>query len=130
MNSLVTHDIKVSVAVTFLDEESNPQEHHFLWGYQIWIENLGQSTIQLLSRHWCITDQIGITQEVRGKGVVGVQPVIDKGESYTYTSGVPLTTPSGIMAGEYTVQDEYGDLFEIIVPPFSLDSPYETRLLN
>ena len=130
MYSAVTHYIKISVEPLFLEDQSNPHESHFVWAYQIWIENLRATGVQLLSRYWCITDQMGVTQEVRGKGVIGEQPVIQPGSTYYYTSGVPLTTPSGLMGGRYTFQDEAGDLLEVTIPLFSLDSPYEKNLLN
>lgn len=130
MYHAITHDISVSVTPVFLDEESKPEDHHYVWAYQIAIQNHRETTVQLLNRYWCITDKMGITQEVRGKGVVGEQPVIHPGDTYNYTSGVPLQTPSGIMAGRYTFQDENGDLLEVLVPTFSLDSPYENILLN
>lgn len=130
MYSAITHSIKISVEPLFLEDQSNPPESHFVWAYQIWIENLRSTGVQLLSRYWSITDQMGITQEVRGKGVIGEQPVIQPGGTYHYTSGVPLTTPSGLMGGRYTFQDERGDLLEVTIPLFSLDSPYEKNLLN
>lgn len=130
MYQVTTHNIIITADPVFLDDESNPQDHHYVWAYQIAIENQRATTIQLLTRYWCITNKLGSTQEVRGQGVIGKQPVIHPGETYHYTSGVPLTTPSGIMSGRYTFQDENGDLLETLIPTFSLDSPYETILLN
>lgn len=86
--------------------------------------------MQLLSRHWRITDALGRIQEVRGAGVVGEQPIIHPGDSYTYTSGTPLTTPSGIMVGAYEMMDEDGDHFEAAIPAFSLDSPHDRAAVN
>lgn len=86
--------------------------------------------MQLLTRYWHITDGMGRVQEVRGAGVVGEQPVLNPGESYEYTSGTPLPTPSGIMKGSYQMSTPSGDKFDIEVPAFSLDCPHEARQLN
>ena len=102
----------------------------FFWAYTVTIENRGEAPIQLKSRHWRITDGNGQLHDVRGSGVVGEQPVIGPGESYEYTSGCPLGTPSGLMGGEYTMQDVAGERFQIAIPLFSLDSPYADRTLN
>ncbi len=86
--------------------------------------------MQLTERHWKITDANGRLEEVKGPGVVGEQPVLKPGETFRYTSGCPLTTPSGIMTGTYRMVAENGDVFEAAIPVFSLDSPYEARILN
>lgn len=96
-----TKDITIEVRSIFLDDQSSVAENRFVWAYQVTITNGGEKTVQLLSRHWRITDALGRIQEVRGAGVVGEQPIIHPGDSYTYTSGTPLTTPSGIMVGAY-----------------------------
>ncbi|NMD08558.1 MAG: Co2+/Mg2+ efflux protein ApaG, partial [Phyllobacteriaceae bacterium] len=101
-----------------------------VWAYTITIENLGQVTAQLLARHWIITDALGHKQEVRGDGVVGEQPTLAPGESFQYTSGCPLSTPSGMMVGSYDMQAADGKCFAITVPAFSLDSPHDKRTLN
>lgn len=99
-----------------------------MWAYQVKIENLGQSTVQLRNRYWHITDAGGRVQEVRGAGVVGEQPVLRPGEKFEYTSGTPLPTPSGIMTGTYQMESDSGERFDVRVPAFSLDSPYtDTR---
>ena len=101
MYSSVTRAIRVTVEPIYLNEQSSPEDSHFVWAYQVKIENDGAETVQLINRHWRITDSLGRLQEVRGEGVVGEQPVLRPGEAYQYTSGTPLATPSGIMAGSY-----------------------------
>ena len=108
-----------------IEEQSEPDENRFVWANHIRIENDGSETIQLLNRHWRITDALGRTQEVRGPGVVGEQPVLEPGETYEYSSGTPLSTPSGIMVGSYEMEILGGDRFDVAIPAFSLDSPYE-----
>ena len=124
MYEKITRDISVSVRSFYLEEQSSPDEDHFVWAYKVKIQNRGQDTVQLLNRHWKITDKLGRLQEVRGSGVVGEQPVIKPGESFEYTSGCPLETPSGIMAGTYQMSTAAGERFEIEIPAFSLDSPH------
>ncbi|MDP6692091.1 MAG: Co2+/Mg2+ efflux protein ApaG [Alphaproteobacteria bacterium] len=121
----ITRSIKITVEPSFLDDHSEPDEFHFVWAYEVKIENLGGETVQLLHRHWKITDSNGQTQEVRGDGVVGEQPILAPGEIFEYTSGAPLNTPSGIMRGSYGMINEAGLQFDIPVPAFSLDSPHE-----
>ncbi|MFN3233481.1 MAG: Co2+/Mg2+ efflux protein ApaG [Alphaproteobacteria bacterium] len=130
MYNAVTNDISVTVNPIFIEEQSDPDEGHFVWAYQVSIENQGRETVQLISRYWNITDGLGHIQEVKGAGVVGEQPVIRPGERFEYTSGTPLPTPSGIMVGRYQMETDRGDSFEIDVPAFSLDSPYASRSLN
>ncbi|MHC8508955.1 MAG: Co2+/Mg2+ efflux protein ApaG [Rhodospirillales bacterium] len=120
-----THGIRVSVESLFLDEKSDPGQNRYVWAYHVVIENRSNQTVQLLTRHWRITDAAGAVQEVRGDGVVGEQPVLVPGDSYEYTSGTPLGTPSGIMSGSYQMETEAGDRIDITVPAFSLDSPHE-----
>lgn len=119
-----THDITVTAEPQYLPEHSEPLEDHFVWAYTIKLENRGNETVQLLNRYWRITDDSGQTQEVRGSGVIGEQPVLKPGESYRYTSGTALTTPSGLMLGKYEMTDPDGHRFEVEIPAFSLDSPY------
>ena len=114
----------------YLEEQSSPGENHFVWAYHVLIENTGRGTVRLLSRHWRITDSLGRLQEVRGAGVVGEQPVLEPGESFEYTSGTPLPTPSGIMAGSYEMEAADGGRFQAVVPAFSLDSPHQAAPLN
>jgi ApaG protein len=120
-----TRSIKVTVEPFFLDDQSNPAENHFVWAYRVRIANLGDATVQLRNRYWHIADGYGRVQEVSGAGVVGEQPVLGPGESFEYTSGTPLPTPSGIMKGHYEMEGKDGERFRIVIPPFSLDSPYD-----
>jgi ApaG protein len=130
MYSQTTRDITVTVLPIYLDDQSDPAESRYVWAYQVRIENNGAATVQLLRRHWVITDALGRVQEVRGSGVVGEQPVLRPGDAYEYTSGTPLPTPSGIMVGTYEMEDEDGSAFDIAIPAFSLDSPHEKPRLN
>lgn len=125
-----TRAIKVSVDPIFLEDQSDPGKNHFVWAYHVRIENQGRETVQLRNRYWHITDGFGRVQEVRGAGVVGEQPILRPGESYEYTSGTPLPTPSGIMRGAYEMEGAGGERFQIAVPAFSLDSPYESGRIN
>jgi ApaG protein len=125
-----TRAIRVQVQPTYLEDQSSPDENYYVWAYRVRIENLGQETVQLLNRYWKITDAGGRVQEVRGPGVVGEQPVLAPGESYEYTSGCPLPTPSGIMVGSYEMETREGEIFDIAIPAFSLDSPFQPRRLN
>ena len=130
MYSKTTHDISVTVQPIYLDEQSSPDENYFVWAYNVKIENSGAATVQLRSRYWKITDARGRVQEVRGPGVVGEQPVLKPGKFYEYTSGTPLPTPSGIMVGTYQMETQHGEKFDVRVPAFSLDSPYQPVKLN
>ena len=130
MYEAVTHQVKVTVEPTFDPERSDPDERRYFWRYAIEIVNLGASPVTLIERHWRITDANGRQQEVRGPGVVGEQPTIPPGRSFRYTSGCPLTTPSGLMVGEYRMVDPNGRSFEVSIPAFSLDCPDGKRVLN
>jgi ApaG protein len=130
MYEAVTRGIRVHVTPQYLEEESEPEDGRYFWAYTIEISNESSETVQLRSRHWRITDATGQTEEVRGPGVIGQTPVIMPGASFRYTSGCPLTTPSGIMVGSYQMTNEEGELFNVAVPAFSLDSPHATRSLN
>jgi ApaG protein len=130
MYEAVTRGIRIRVTPQFLEEESEPDEDRFFWAYTIDIINEGAETVQLRSRHWRITDAAGRTEEVRGPGVVGKTPVLSPGTSFRYTSGCPLPTPSGIMVGSYQMTTEAGELFNVDIPAFSLDSPHVKRRLN
>jgi len=125
-----TRGICVRVAPRFLDEDSDPELNRYIWAYHIRIENHGQLEVQLRDRHWIITDAQGRVEDIRGEGVVGQQPVIAPGEAYDYVSACPLTTPSGMMQGEYGMVDTHGLLFHADIPAFSLDSPYDQRAIN
>lgn len=130
MYSETTRSIQVTVKPFFLEDQSSPAEGHYVWAYHVRIENHGSETVQLRRRHWRITDGMGRVQEVRGPGVVGEQPVLAPGDVYEYTSGTPLTTPSGIMAGSYEMEMQDGSSFAVAIPAFSLDSPHQPIRLN
>jgi len=125
-----TRNIRVSVRPTYLEDQSAPADNHFVWAYQVRIENLGRETVQLRGRHWRILDARGELHEVKGQGVIGEQPLLEPGDVYEYASGTPLATPSGIMSGSYQMENERGELFNIEIPAFSLDSPYQPVRLN
>ncbi len=126
----VTHDIGVSVEPFYLDQQSVPDESHYVWGYQVHIENFGKETVQLERRHWIITDGNGRTHEVEGEGVVGEQPVLEPGEAFQYTSGAPLSTSSGFMVGQYKMKVKGGEYFDVDIPAFSLDIPTDDRQVH
>lgn len=130
MYHAVTNDISVTVESRFLDKESDPDAQYFVWAYHIRIDNSSADTVQLLSRHWVITDAMGRVQEVRGEGVVGEQPSLEPGGSYSYTSGTPLNTPSGTMHGSYLMRRPDGSRFEITIPLFSLDSDFAPQVVH
>ena len=130
MYTAVSNKIKITVRPKYLEEQSEPDEGRYFWAYTIEIANIGDRTVQLTHRHWRITDANGRQEEVRGPGVVGEQPRLQPGEAFTYTSGCPLTTPSGIMVGTYRMVDEDGAAFEVAIPAFSLDSPHAKHMLN
>lgn len=130
MYEAVTDGIKVSVTPFFLEDQSSPDEDHYVWAYQIVIENLGDETVQLRNRYWRITNANGQVEEVEGPGVVGEQPVLNPGDSFQYTSGAPLNTASGIMVGSYEMEGANGRMFDVAIPAFSLDSPHQTVRLN
>jgi ApaG protein len=111
----------------FLADQSQPDDNHFVWAYRVKIENHGSEPVQLLRRTWQITDARGRTQHVHGAGVVGEQPLLEPGESFEYTSGTPLDTPSGFMVGAYhMVVPSSGENFDVAIPAFSLDSPHQS----
>jgi ApaG protein len=130
MYESVTHRIKITVEPTFDPERSDPDQGLYFWRYSIEIANLGDKPVTLTERHWRITDADGRQQEVRGPGVVGEKPTIEPGKSFRYTSGCPLTTPSGLMVGEYTMVGPEGQRFKVSIPAFSLDFPGGKRVLN
>lgn len=130
MYSATTRSIKVTVEPLFLEDQSSPADRHFVWAYRVRIENGGDETVQLRRRHWRITDGMGRIQEVRGPGVVGEQPVLAPGQTFEYTSGTPLSTPSGIMVGTYQMETGSGEQFDVDIPAFSLDSPHQSVRLN
>ncbi|MCP4382309.1 MAG: Co2+/Mg2+ efflux protein ApaG [Hyphomicrobiales bacterium] len=125
-----TQQIQVTVEPSFVESESSPADGRYFWAYTIEIVNLGVDEVQLRARHWQITDANGRTEEVRGAGVVGKQPFLKPGECFSYTSGCPLPTSSGIMVGSYQMQKADGGSFSIDIPAFSLDVPNERRVMN
>ena len=130
MYSETTRAIRVSVEPFYVADQSEPAKSRWVFGYRVRIENEGEETVQLLTRHWRITDGQGRVVEVKGDGVVGEQPLLEPGEAFQYTSGTPLPTPSGIMAGSYQMERENGERFDVAIPAFSLDSPYALRRVN
>ena len=125
-----TRDVTVRVAPSYLPDQSEPTVGRWVWAYHIRLENDGDRSVQLISRHWIITDGQGRVEEVQGPGVVGEQPVIEPGRSYDYVSGCPLPTPSGIMRGTFQMVDADGASFDVEIPAFSLDSPQSRARLN
>ncbi len=126
----ITRGIAVRVQPFYLEDQSTPEESHYVWAYRVRIENKGDETVQLRTRYWRITDARGRIQEVRGPGVVGEQPVLKPGEMFEYTSGCPLPTASGFMVGSYQMESAEGETFDIAIPAFSLDSPDQVIRLN
>ena len=126
----ITRGVLVRVTPAFLPDQSEPSESQFTWSYTVEVENRGEITVKLISRHWVITDGRGRVETVDGPGVVGEQPVLGPGEAFRYTSGCPLTTPSGGMHGSYRMLTEAGESFDAVIPPFSLHLPEATRRLN
>jgi ApaG protein len=130
MYRALTGAIEVTVVPRYLPDQSDPGDSHFVWSYTVTITNHGTEPVQLRSRYWQITDEHGVTQEVRGAGVVGEQPLIVPGGHFEYTSGCPLRTPSGVMVGSYQMVSASGTLFAVDIPAFSLDSPHARRIVN
>jgi ApaG protein len=130
MYSAVTRNISVTVQPFYLAEQSDADQGRYVWGYRVTIDNQSDQRVKLLSRYWHITDGAGKIEVVRGAGVVGEQPELDPGDSFQYTSGCPLSTPSGIMVGRYTMRGKDGELFDVDIPAFSLDLPDTTRTVN
>ena len=126
----VTRGIRVSVSPRFLEDQSDPDEPRYVWAYTVRINNESDRQVQVRTRYWRITDSRGQTDIVAGDGVVGEQPVIRPGEGFEYTSGAPLATPSGWMVGAYGVETPDGEVFDVDIPAFSLDSPHELRQVH
>ncbi len=130
MYRATTRNVQITVTPEYSAERSSPEEGEYFWAYTIEIVNLGGEAVQLISRHWKITDANGRTEEVKGAGVVGKQPRLKQGQRFEYTSGVPLTTSSGLMSGTYQMVTEDGEDFDAVVPAFSLDSPAAKRVMH
>ena len=119
-----TRGIRVAVLSEYAADRSRPAQQQWFFLYTITITNDGEETVQLISRHWIITDGSGHVEEVKGPGVVGQQPVLGPGESFTYTSGCPLGTPFGKMEGTYQFVSRTGDFFDVHIAPFTLSEPF------
>tara|TARA_B100000674_G_scaffold106569_1_gene78213 strand:- start:97 stop:489 length:393 start_codon:yes stop_codon:yes gene_type:complete len=130
MYTQTTKKINITVKPYYLEDQSEPEDQHFVWAYKVIIDNQGNEKVQLVNRYWRIIDANGSMQEVRGKGVVGEQPVLNPGETFEYTSGTPLTTSSGFMEGTYEMQSSSGDKFDVQIPKFSLDNPFDINQIN
>jgi ApaG protein len=130
MYRATTRNIEVTAKPKFLEGQSEPENGIFAWAYTITIANHGADTVQLLSRHWIITDANGHQQEVKGPGVIGEQPTLRPNDSYTYSSGCPLGTPSGVMVGTYRMVTTQGEAFDVEIPAFSLDSEFDRHSVN
>ncbi len=130
MYRALTRDIEVTVEPYYLEEQSDPDDSRYVWGYRIVISNHSDISVRLMTRYWHITDESGQVDEVNGPGVIGEQPVLNPGDTYEYSSGCPLDTPSGVMFGHYGMESESGETFEVSIPAFSLDAPGQSRVLN
>lgn len=124
ISEAITNDIRVEVLSRYSPENSRPLEDEWIFQYTVRITNRGLETVQLLSRHWIITDGLERTKEVKGPGVIGKQPVLTPGESFTYSSWCPLQTPTGIMRGSYQMVNGSGEQFDIEIAPFALKARY------
>ncbi|GAA0321119.1 Co2+/Mg2+ efflux protein ApaG [Sphingomonas oligophenolica] len=122
-NMAETRGVIVRVSVSYLPEQSEPRRGRWFWAYHIRIENEGPMSVQLLTRHWIITDGRGARHSVEGEGVVGEQPMIQPGASFDYVSGCPLATPTGHMQGSYHMLGEDGSAFDVEIPKFALVAP-------
>jgi ApaG protein len=123
VSTTVTRGVRVAVEPRYLPEQSDPNNRHYLFAYQVTIRNEGEQPVQLMSRHWVITNGEGHVEEVRGAGVVGYQPRLAPGEQFQYTSGCPLDTPVGTMHGSFQMVVEGGEKFDAAISPFRLAVP-------
>jgi ApaG protein len=123
MEDTSRYRIKVAVQVRHLADQSDEADNRYVFAYTITLTNEGEHAVQLLSRHWIITDSNNHVQEVKGKGVVGEQPVIKQGQSFEYTSGTVLATQVGTMSGSYQMQVVDGEEFSVAIPQFVLSVP-------
>jgi ApaG protein len=130
MYRAITRNIEITVQPQFLENQSQPEQNNFVWAYTITVTNRGPEIVQLLTRHWIITDGNGLSQEIRGPGVIGEQPTLKPRESFQYSSGCPLTTPSGMMVGTYGMVTTSGEYFNVEIPAFSLDSRFDKHSVN
>jgi ApaG protein len=118
-----THKFEVSAKTTYVDSESNSEQNFHFFSYKMKIQNTGTAVAQLVSRHWIITDALGHIEEVRGPGVIGLQPKINPGQTFEYESACPLPTASGTMRGEYFFTTEDGETFSVEIPEIYLVAP-------
>ncbi len=125
-----TRGIDVLVTPRYLPKRSDPKARQYAFAYTVIIANHGPQTVQLLTRRWMLTDSTGQVREIEGEGVIGEQPVLKPGESFEYTSGVPLSAPSGVMLGSYGMTTDTGEAFDIDIPAFSLDADGARRVIN
>ena len=125
-----TRQIEIRVRPIYLDEHSDPDKDRYVWAYNVRISNNGGETVKLLHRRWRITDSTGAEEVIHGAGVVGEQPTLRPGESFEYTSGTPLPTPSGFMRGSYHMVNQSGEEFDLEIPAFSLDTPQSRTSLH
>lgn len=130
MFKATTARIDVTVMPVYIDERSDPENGSHFWAYRVIIENNSPEAVQLVSRYWKIVDAEGRVEEVHGDGVVGLQPVIQPGENFSYTSGCPLNSPSGIMEGYYRMESTTGEKFTVLIPAFPLDLPGIDPVIN
>lgn len=128
--SETTNNISISVSSEYLHQQSDPSDDHFTWAYHVHIKNIGNKIIQVLARHWKITDTKGVSHEIVGDGLVSQQPILKPGGVFEYSSGTPLATSSGFMSGSLLLIADDGELFRAVVPSFSLDSPQPNRALH
>jgi ApaG protein len=125
METKTTHGVKVTVSTNYLPDYSSPLQQHFVFAYQIGIENTSDFTVKLLRRHWHIYDSNGVVREVEGEGVVGQQPILEPGETHQYVSGCNLKTGIGKMEGTYLFERVMdGTTFMVVIPEFTLIVPY------
>ena len=130
MYSKTTNGVTVTVEPYFLEDQSSPQEGHYVWAYQVKIINTSSNTIKLKHRNWVIIDANGKIMNIQGEGVVGEFPILKPGECFEYTSGTPLKTTNGFMQGFYLMSQNDGEQLKIDIPTFSLDSPYNKKNFN
>jgi ApaG protein len=123
MSDTLTRGVRILVKPQYVADQSDPANDHYLFAYHITIRNEGSETVQLISRHWVITNGEGQVEEVRGPGVVGYQPELEPGQEFQYTSGCPLRTPVGSMHGEFNMVTKAGESFDARIAPFTLAVP-------
>ena len=123
LKKAIQTEFRITTTTVYVESESIPDQNKYFFAYKISIKNTGSSPAQLMNRHWIITDALGHTEEVRGPGVVGLQPKITAGQTFEYDSACPLKTSSGSMRGFYQFLDESGETFEVEIPEFYLIAP-------